>query len=145
MKNAAWLFTEDIPENMYTDGQTRPVRPLVVLHRRVKEYTQGFVSRVDEALRRMMRDWTPTVPVYLKTLVRRLDFDSLHQKLSSVLQEWNLNDVYVCVGGLVGYLRPSAIMWAWNTAVRLMMDPPGQDKITWFDDFIAQLHSATEM
>ena len=155
VQNAAWLFTEDIPEYMYTEGQMRPVRPSVVLHRRVEEYTQLFVSRVDEALRRMMRDWTPTVPVYFKTWVRPLDFDSVHQKLSSVLlQEWNLcamgcekglKDVYVCVGGLVGYLRPSAIMWAWNSAVRLMMDPRGQDKMTRFDEFIAKLHSATEM
>ena len=59
--------------------------------------------------------------------------------------EKGLKYVYVCVGGLVGYLRPSAIMWAWNSAVRLMMDPRGQDKMTRFDEFIAKLHSATEM
>ena len=47
MKNAAWLFTED------------------KLHR-VEEHTRGFVSRVNKALRRMMKDWTPTVSVYLE-------------------------------------------------------------------------------
>jgi hypothetical protein len=159
VQSAAWQFTDDIPEYMYTDGQTRPARPSVVLHRRVEERTNLFVSRVDEALRRMMTDWTPTVPVYVKTLVRPLDFDSVRQKLSSVLLRESecytdlgevhcvedLKDVYACLGGLVGYLRrPSVIMSAWNSAVRLMMNPPGHDKTMRFNKFIAQLLSATE-
>ena len=143
VQSAAWQFTE-----LTELGNSR-----------VEERTNLFVSRVDEALRRMMTDWTPTVPVYLKTLVRPLDFDSVRQKLSSVLLRESecytdlgevhcvedLKDVYACLGGLVGYLRrPSVIMSAWNSAVRLMMNPPGHDKTMRFNKFIAQLLSATE-
>ena len=140
VKNEAWLFA-------YEGGLgSRSPQGLLKILNNAREKTEGFVSRVNTALGRMTDDWTLT-----SSNVRELDFDSLHQKLSNLLlqKKWNLfasgceqglNDVYVCVGGLVGHLPTSTIMWAWNTAVSLMMDPVGQEKTWRFDAFIATLH-----
>ena len=123
--NAGWIFSE----TWYQD--------------KVREHTQSFVHRVDVALKRMMKDWTPynpSVPFSQPSAINSL-FKALLPTwdLLAIGNEHVLDHVYLCVGGLVGYLHPSAIVWTWNTAVGLMMDTK-PDKMTRLNAFIEKLH-----
>jgi hypothetical protein len=142
MKMAAWMFTED--------NVTRVIGN-----------TQRFFNTVHEVLQRMERDYAPTRS-QLDQQLHPLDFDHVQKYLSNVLvHTWNLwaqgeaqealRGVSACIRQFVSFMHPSKIVWAWNTAVYLMIEDFSEEDTTRIrllkkirsDAFIEQLRSDT--